>query len=70
LSDLERKHGEARSKEFPLFSEGVYGKADSAYQKLMRRQKARQLPIATDLSDIGKQLLQGSNLFLKIAQKI
>lgn len=36
LSDLERKHGEKNSIEFPRFNEGVYGLASTSFQKLMR----------------------------------
>ncbi len=36
LSDLERKHGEQESVEFPRFQEGKYGPMSGCYQKLMR----------------------------------
>jgi DNA (cytosine-5)-methyltransferase 1 len=44
ISDLERKHGETRSKKSPLFTEGVYGKPENSYQKLMRSQETKSLP--------------------------
>lgn len=37
ISDLERKHGELDSKEYTNFKEGIYGKAESNYQKYLRR---------------------------------
>lgn len=36
ISDLERKHGEINSREFPGFKEGLYGDATSGYQKVLR----------------------------------
>jgi DNA (cytosine-5)-methyltransferase 1 len=36
LSDLERKHGEQKSVEFPRFQEGKYGPMSGCYQELLR----------------------------------
>lgn len=44
LSDLERKHGERRSSENPIFTEGYYGMIESNYQVLMRSDIESQLP--------------------------
>lgn len=37
ISDLERQHGEIDSREFPGFKEGIYGKEESDYQRLLRQ---------------------------------
>jgi DNA (cytosine-5)-methyltransferase 1 len=44
ISDLERRHGEIDSSEFPRFKEGVYGKAESSYQRWMRSQRNEKMP--------------------------
>ncbi|MBI5150359.1 MAG: DNA cytosine methyltransferase [Candidatus Omnitrophica bacterium] len=36
ISDLERRHGEIVSSEFPGFKEGLYGEWENNYQKLLR----------------------------------
>ena len=37
ISDLQRKHGELDSPEFKKFKEGVYGKPESDFQRLLRK---------------------------------
>ena len=44
ISDLERKNGEIKSKEFRTFKEGIYGKGESNYQKLLREGYDMELP--------------------------
>jgi DNA (cytosine-5)-methyltransferase 1 len=42
ISDLERKHGDIQSQDFPLFAEGCYGAPVSPYQELMRSKRINQ----------------------------
>jgi DNA (cytosine-5)-methyltransferase 1 len=44
ISDLARKHGEIQSLESPSFKEGIYGKVESPYQKLMRDKRRGTFP--------------------------
>lgn len=44
ISDLEKQHGEVQSEEFKNFKEGVYGKSESSYQKLLRGVDTSEMP--------------------------
>lgn len=44
LSDLERRHGEQESHEWNTFQEGLYGNAETNYQKFMRKSSPNYIP--------------------------
>lgn len=44
ISDLQREHGVVPSKEFRTFKEGVYGPAESVYQRFMREGVTSNIP--------------------------
>jgi DNA (cytosine-5)-methyltransferase 1 len=44
LSDLQKRNGTIKSKESPGYMEGVYGKAESSYQRWMRCQNVEVFP--------------------------
>ena len=65
LSDLERRHGEMDSLECPGFKEGVYGRAESSYQKWTRSQRATKLPDSHRFANHKKKIIERMKLILE-----
>lgn len=64
ISDLERKHGEIQSAEFKTFKEGVYGKFESSYQRLMRRKWKEKRPNSHRFANHRKKTVERSEFIL------
>lgn len=60
ISDLFRAHGTESSPDTPSFQAGIYGKKESAYQKLMRKNIKKNIP---DSHRYAKHLTETSNRF-------
>jgi len=65
LSDLERKHGEVDSLEYPGFKEGVYGKTESSYQKWVRSQRDKKLPDSHRFANHRKEIIDRMKFILE-----
>ena len=64
ISDLERKHGEVDSLKSRVFMEGVYGRTESAYQELMRKDVDRDLPDSHRFVNHRKKTVERFEYFL------
>lgn len=60
ISDLFRSHGTEQSPDTPSFQAGIYGKKESAYQKLMRKNIKRTV---ADSHRYAKHFIETSNRF-------
>jgi DNA (cytosine-5)-methyltransferase 1 len=65
ISDLQRKHGEVPSTRYRSFMEGVYGKAESNYQRLMRQETDRELPDSHRFTNHRKRTTERLKYILK-----
>ena len=69
ISDLERKHGEVDSPESRVFKQGIYGKMESAYQKLMRKDIDKNLPDSHRFANHRKKTAERFEYFLEKCPK-
>jgi DNA (cytosine-5)-methyltransferase 1 len=69
ISDLERSHGEVVSTEFKSFKNGVYGKPESAYQKLMREGLDKGAPDSHRFVNHKKKTIERFEYILENCQK-
>jgi len=69
ISDLERKHGEIDSAESIKFKEGVYGKPESDYQKLLRKSHNKGRPDSHRFANHKKETVEKFRYILKNCQR-
>ncbi len=69
ISDLEKKHGEVNSVAFKKFKEGIYGKPESNYQKLLRKNLNGELPDSHRFARHKKETIEKFGYILENCQK-
>jgi DNA (cytosine-5)-methyltransferase 1 len=65
ISDMERKHGEVGPAESRTFKAGVYGRSESAYQKLMRKGWNEEYPDSHRFANHKKETTEKFEYILK-----
>jgi len=69
ISDLEKRHGEVLMAQSALFKEGAYGRPESKYQRLMRRETNADFPDSHRFANHRKRTVERFRYILRHCKK-